>query len=263
MTNINEENSLELIVANVPLDRGSGIPIYVQIRDRLRELIQNQLLPRNVMLPSENSLAQHLSVSRMTIRQALSQLEQEGIIKRIQGIGTRVQYSGFKHEIKSLNSFTEDMLARGLVPSSKIIRVGEVHAPPEVAEVLKLTTEDQVELIHRIRLADGVAVGIHIAYLLPGLIDINALTPQDSLYALLEARGVSLEHAEETLQATAASADEANVLGVKEGGPLLAVRRVTYDTLNRPIEVVLAKYRPDLYQYTLTLRRKFQRKQAL
>jgi GntR family transcriptional regulator len=239
----------------ITVNRGNGVPAYVQIRDGMRRLIQERTLPSGAALPPEKQLAEHLEVSRMTLRQALAELEKEGLIDRVQGVGTTVRLPKFRHETKHLTSFSEDIRARGLIPSSRVLTVGRIPASARVADNLQLETGAQVYRIHRLRLASNQPVGIHTSYLLPNLIKRTALSEQDSLYAILEANGVVPTTAEETLEAVAPSREEAELLNLKPCEPLLLVTRTTCDQEGRPFEVVFARYRADMYQYTVNLKR--------
>jgi GntR family transcriptional regulator len=244
-----------VVVPSIDIARGKGVPAYVQIRDAMRRLIEERRIPAGAALPPEKQLAEHFAVSRMTLRQALAELEREGLIERVQGVGTTVRLPKFKHETKHLTSFSEDIQARGLQPSSRVLAAGRTAATARVAAALGIEAGAAVDRLHRVRLAGGQAVGIHTSHLLPGLVEVATLSGYDSLYALLEARGTVPTAAEESLEAVASTEEEAGLLHVRPGEPLLLVTRTTYDRDDRPFELVYARYRADTYQYTVSLRR--------
>jgi len=247
-------------LAELTLDRTSGVPLYVQLREALRRIITSGVLPNGACLPSETELSKTLHISRMTVRNALTDLERAGLIIRAQGVGTVVNFSHFEHNLKALTSFTEDIRGRGMVPSSKLLEVSSVPAPEPVAKALGLPTGATVDRVRRLRLANSRPAGIHDAYLLRGAVDLTRLDENASLYQLLEGRGIVLTAATETLEAVAAGDDEAQLLQLPAGAPLLQVVRTTLGRrpggrFDEPIEYVVARYRPDLYRYSVSLQR--------
>lgn len=247
-------------LAELTLDRTSGVPLYVQLREALRRMITSGVLRNGTCLPSETTLSKTLHISRMTVRAALSDLERAGLIVRAQGVGTVVSFSRFEHDLKALTSFTEDIRSRGMVPSSKILEVSSVPAPELVAKALDLPVGTTVNRVRRLRLANSCPAGIHEVYLRPGAVDLSRLDENASLYHLLETAGVVLTAATETLEAVAAGDDEGRLLHLPPGAPLLQVVRTTLgrrpgSRFDEPIEYVVAKYRPDLYRYVVSLHR--------
>lgn len=245
---------LATIAERTNLDRSSGVPLHVQIREGLRGLVGTDVLPWGATVPPEGDLARELSVSRMTLRQALASLESEGLLVRKQGVGTVVSFPKFRHETQRLTSFSDDMASRGLTSSSAILRLEKVSAPADVARRLRLDSKDAVWLCERLRLADGHPVGLHTSYLPASLVDLSGMNEQSSLYALLAAAGRAVYRADETIESVAASSLEATQLEVDVGSPLLLVTRVSYCEDGEPIEVVYARYRSDVYRYSLSLR---------
>lgn len=247
-------SDLASVVERTILDRASGVPLHVQIREALRGLFGSDVLPWGATVPPEGELARELSVSRMTLRQALASLETEGLLERRQGIGTVVRFPKFRHETQRLTSFSDDMAGRGLRSSSEILKLEKVSPPAEVARMLRLEPNEGVWLCERLREADAHPVGIHSSYLaVPGL-DLSRMTESDSLYGLLAEAGKPVVRADETIEAVAANAYEAGHLDVSLGSPLLLVTRTTYGKDGEPIEVVYARYRNDVYRYSLSLR---------
>ena len=246
------------LLEGLALRRRSGVPLYVQIREAIRARIAGGQLPDGALLPPEHVIAQRLGTSRMTVRAALADLERDGLIRRAQGIGTVVRISRFAHQLRLLTSFTEDIRSRGMVPSSRILAAGLVPADGGVSEALGVRPGTPVVHLCRLRLADGEPVALHDTYLPAGLVDPAQVGPDTSLYELRHRAGVALDAAEESLEAVPASDDEARLLGLAAGAPLLLVVRTTYDRAGRPVEHVLARYKADVYRYTVRLQR-FQR----
>lgn len=247
--------SASSLLDGMTLRRGTGVPLYVQIREGIRSRIVDGELPEGASLPPEHVLARRLGTSRMTVRAALADLEREGLIERTQGVGTVVRLSRFAHQLRLLTSFTEDIRSRGMVPSSRILAAELTSAEGTVAEALRVRPGSPVVHLCRLRLADGEPVALHDAYLRSGTIDPSEVGPTTSLYELLQRSGVVLDAAEESLEAVPASESEARLLGVVAGAPLLLVVRTTYDRAGRAVEHVLARYKADVYRYTVRLQR--------
>lgn len=145
-------------------------PKYLSLVAALRHEID--ALPVGAPVPGERTLADEHGVSRMTARRALAVLEREGRLRREVGRGTFVARPAVSLPLR-LTSFTEDMRARGMSPSSQVIALDTVPAGPELAEILAIGPEDPVTRVDRVRLADGRPMAIEhtrlVASLVPGL----------------------------------------------------------------------------------------------
>jgi GntR family transcriptional regulator len=239
----------------ITIDKQSHIPIYRQIQTQFKQLIlDGQLEPQDV-LPSETELSRRYGISVMTVRQAMNELVNEGFIYRERGRGTFVARQPMVHPLQRLESFTEDITARGLTPSAQILGFEHVPAPEEVGLALELEPAHEVLHIKRLRLADDCPVGIHDSYLRGVYFDQTTLEKYDSLYALLEDQGLVLAEGEEVLEAVAANQEISELLNVPPGSPLLLVSRTVYLESGQPIEFVRATYRADLYRYAIQLKR--------
>jgi GntR family transcriptional regulator len=237
------------------IERASAVPIYYQIQRHFQHLIEEGRLRPGEPLPPESVLARRLGISKMTVRQAMRELEIAGLITRSRGRGTFVAFPRMRHELRRLTGFTEDVSARGMVPGARLLFFGEVPAPGEVAQPLGLRPGEPVLRIRRLRLADGKPAALHDSYLRGVRVDRQALEERGSLYALLEDQGVHLAEADETIEAVAATRHEARWLAVTVGAPLLLVSRTVYTPDGQPVEFVRALYRADFYRYSVRLRR--------
>ena len=240
----------------ISIDRQSFVPLYHQIANAIRSAILAGQLKPGEQLPSEAELGAALGVAKMTARQALLELKREGLVYRHRGLGTFVAFPKFEHRLSSLVSFSEDIRSRGMTPSSWILFFGHIPSEGPVAAHLGVEEGTSVLRIHRVRLADDQPVGIHDAYL-PSDIPISQaeVEEMESLYALLEKKGVQLVEAEETIEAVPADSTQAKLLALNVGDPLLKVTRTVFSRERRPIEYVEAMYRSDLYRYSTRLRR--------
>lgn len=237
------------------ISKQSRIPIYQQLQQQLEDLIVGGTWRPREPLPSETELAARLGISVMTVRQAMAQLVSKGLIYREKGRGTFIAPRPLEHSLQRLESFTEDMRARGREPSAQTLLCEIVPAPAQVAADLDLFAGTPVLHLRRLRLVDGYPVALHDAYVTRIDITRAELDAVGSLYALLEQRGVELGEAHETLEAVVADTMTAELLGVRRGVPLLQVTRITWDRYQAPVESVTALYRGDVYHYSVTLRR--------
>lgn len=241
------------------LGKDVPIPLYYQIKARLLEAIENgQLKPGDRVL-SERELTTQFGVSRMTARQALTEMESQGFLYRIQGKGTFVATPKLEQPLAGLTSFTEDMRRRGLEPAARVISAEEVVAGRKVARALGIGETASVYRLERLRLAGGEPMALEVSHipanLVHGLLDREPV--EHSLYRVLEERyDLKLIRANQSLEAVAANAYEAEVLHVREGTPLLLLERVSRDAQDRNIEFVRSLYRGDRYRFTTELIRR-------
>jgi GntR family transcriptional regulator len=235
----------------VILDRNSAVPLYYQIHLQLLEQIQSGKLSPGQAIPSEHEISSRLGVSRMTARQAVKSLCDEGVAYSRPGLGTFV--SGTKQEKRStdLLSFTQEMRARGCRPGSRVLSFGRMPAEAEVAHALHLTPGAKVFCLRRVRLADSVPMGVENSFLplalYPGLLE--SFDPRRSLYQALAKRyGIRMLAADEVVEAALANAEQAKLLGIKQNAPVFRLTRVSYAQNGQPVEFVSSTYRGDRWK---------------
>ncbi len=216
---------------------------HVVVREYVRELLAGA--EPGTPAPSERELVQRFGVARMTVRQAMDALVGEGRLERIPGRGTFVAEP--RSEVGRVTSYTEDMLRRGLLPESQTLIARREKAGPGVARALAIAEGAAVIHWKRLRRADAVPMCVEDAYLsevlLPGFLHSGVPT---SLYDALERRGLRPDWAEDSLQADVAGADEAALLEIDLGGPVLRVSRRAM-TQEKVIEVSRSVYRADRF----------------
>lgn len=233
------------------------IPKYYQLANILREKIEAGEWQPRTPIPSERQLEVQYNVSRTTIRQAIDYLERQGYIYREHGRGTFVSPQKLQKGMQELTSFSEDLLRRGIQPG-QIIRSIEYLTPSEgILHRLELPKDARVLRVDRIRLGDNTPIGLQTTYL---AIDENQVLSREdieasgSLYRLLQDKlNIIPTEADETLEVTLATPEEATLLQIKPGAPLLLTERLTYDQYRRPIEFVKILYRGDRYRYLTRL----------
>lgn len=239
------------------VSRNSQVPLYHQVANDLRARIASGTYLPGRRIPAEQELIEAYWVSRITVRQALAVLTQEGLITRQRGKGSFVRTRAITAGPRDLTSFTQEMRIRGLNPSSRVLDVGVVPADGRVSEHLEVASADAVLRLKRLRLGDGEPIGIQIAHvpaaLFPGLESVDF--GRASLYEELERRsGVPIEEAEETYVAGCVDEESAPLLGVPCGAPALMVERVSRSG-GRPVEYTLSIMRSDRYRVQMRLRR--------
>jgi len=238
------------------LNKDLPTPLYHQLKTILLEAIEAGAWRPDDQLPTEDDLAHQFAVSKMTVRQALRDLSTLGVVRRLQGRGTFVARPEVELGSREFTSFTHEMRRYGLLPSTKVLEKCITEAPPAVAAALLLRNNAPVFRLRRLRLADGIPMGVQCAYLphelTPGIETLDFSTT--SLYQVLDTRyRLSLARAEETHYAVAIPPDLAALLDVPPGSAGLAAHRTAYLPTGRPLEFVESTMRGDRYRIVLDL----------
>lgn len=234
-----------------PLDESSAQPLYQQLQRALRGAIENGAIGPDDALPPERDLAEMLGVSRITVRKAIDELVDEGLLIRKQGSGTFVSNRVEKNFAK-LTSFSEDMRARGREPRSVWMNRAAGTVTPEESLTLRSSPGTPVLRFHRIRYADDAPMAIEyatvIASCLTSLDDV-----ENSLYEALERTGNRPVRALQRLRAVLLTADQAKLLKAQEGEAGLLVARVGYLKDGRAVEYSQSYYRGEIYDFVAEL----------
>lgn len=241
------------------LDRNSEAPLHVQIYDYLREGILSNRLKSDESIPSERDLAEELRVSRMTVRQAMNALRDEGLIYQKRGRGTFVSSAKLDIHTRNLNGFSDEMRRRNMEPVSKVIRFGQEFASKEAAERLKLEPGEKVFVLERLRLADGIPMAVETTCVpVKRFPDLDSYDfSNTSLYTTLtDVYGVKVHSAGEDLEAAIADIDTARLLGCDEGSAILIVYRTVFAEEDHPVEYTKSVYRADRYRASFFLIKK-------
>lgn len=231
------------------------VPKYYRIKQRLLQMTDERA--PGAPMPAERLLAVEFRTSRTTIRKALQELVGEGRLDRIQGKGTFVARPKVYRTLQ-LTSYTEDMRAQGLNPTSQVLDIGYIAADAELAALLEVEPEDRVLRIERLRLAGGEPMAIEATHLpdrrFPHLR--RNLSRYTSLYTTLaEVYGVRPTEADETIETSPATPREAGLLATDVGLPMLLLSRHSRDETGTPVEWVRSVYRGSRYKFTATLTR--------
>lgn len=240
------------------LDKRNPTPLYHQLKAVILSRIDSGQWQSGMQLPSERELCDQFGISRITVRQALTELETEGRLARDHGRGTFVASPRIKQQLTRLTGFTQDMQARGQQPGSVVLQLAVTRTTAAIAHRLRLDANHRtVVLIQRLRTANGEPVAIETAYLNEKLCRgiTNENLSNQSLYSLLTQKyDVAPTRAEQQLEAVACSAAEAKLLGIRKGSPVLHLHRTTFSQHDQPFETVESYYRGDKYVFYAELR---------
>ena len=235
------------------------VPLYGKVEEVLAsEIARGELLPGD-RLPSEDQLLERFGVSRITVRRAIQNLIQRGMVEIRRGHGTYVLAPKVWQELTKLTGFVEDMAVHGRKPSARVVSHGTVAADATVARQLGLSKGTKVMRIERVRIADSIAMSFDETYL---PLDIGKQIVRNDLrvkpiFTLLEEKyGIPLAEAEYVLEAAAATAHVAEALGVAENSPIFRIERTSFTEGGQPIDYEILSYRGDLIRFVTRLARR-------
>jgi GntR family transcriptional regulator len=244
--------------AALALDKANPAPLHRQLADAIRERVRGGALPPGAQLPPERHLAERIGISRMTARQALAALAREGVLEIRHGVGAFVAAPKLTYDALHLLGFTESTLRLGGAAATRVLAQAVAPAPPAIAARLDLAPGDPVLNVVRLRLVEGEPLLLEASHLpaaaCPGL-EREDLARR-SLYDLLEHRyGHRLAEARQTVEATTAGEEDAALLGVPPGSPVLLAAGEAITESGRPIEAFAATYRGDRVRLGMASRR--------
>jgi len=235
------------------LDRTGPVPMYFQIATRIEAAIRSGDVPTGSRLENEVAIGQRIGISRPTVRRAIQELVDKGLVVRRRGIGTQVVQGQFTRRVE-LTSLYEDLAGAHLAPSTRVLSLETVAADDETATTLRVPSGSEIVHLRRLRLSGGAAIAVLENHLPAEFSDLSAdELEQRGLYQVLRARGVAIRVATQRIGAREATADEASLLGVEVGAPVLTARRVAFDASGRAIELGQHSYHSDRYSVETTL----------
>lgn len=241
-----------------PISHERPSPLYSQIKDSLRAQIATGAFQPLDRIPSESELMQWFEVSRVTVRQALGDLEKEHLIFRVPGKGSFVARPRPFQELARLQGFAEAMSTQGHDTWSRLLGIKTVAADIMVAERLQLAEGDAVTELRRVRFLDNEPLSLDISYLLPAIgqrLEREDLVHRDIFSILENDYGLQLAWADLDIDATAATAPIAGPLLIDIGSPILRVERLTHTRDGQPIDFEYLYCRPDNFRFRLRVLR--------
>jgi GntR family transcriptional regulator len=236
----------------------SIIPFYTQIKDTLRASVLDGTYKPHEQMPSESEMTELFGVSRITVRQALGDLQKEGLIFKIHGKGTFVSKPKAFQDLARLQGFGEAMSRMGYEAFNQVISFKNVRAPRRVAERLHLTSQESVAEIKRVRFLNREPISLDVTYLPAHIGDRlrkEDLGTRDIFLILENDYGLALGNADLQIEAMTADASLSRALCIEEGSPILRIERLTYTTRRKPLDFEYLFYRGDAFQYRLRLER--------
>ncbi|MBB4867916.1 GntR family transcriptional regulator [Pseudomonas sp. LABIM340] len=236
----------------------SPVPLYSQLKEVLRTRILDGTYPPLSRMPSEAELGKAFEVSRITVRQALGDLQKEGLIFKIHGKGTFVAKPKAFQNVSTLQGLGESMTQRGYEVINRLRSFKTVPANAQVAARLQVAEGDNVVQIKRARLVNRELVSLEITWLPEHVgkrLEKADLVSRDIFLILENDCALPLGHADLAIDAILADAELARALEVEEGSPVMRIERLTHTADGAPLDYEHLYYRGDAFQYRLRIDR--------
>lgn len=233
------------------LDVRNPIPLHVQLKEILRKEIEKGHYTEKI--PSERELMDQFSVSRTTVREAVSALVREGVLEKIHGKGTFITNHQVNEWLGNIRGFSETIESMGMKPGIQLLSHG-INSNPEIGNMLGVK---EYYFIERLRFANDEPIAIERTYypvevgLKLAEHDLNKV----ALYSLLESSGIILYEAEQKITVAMPSEEDAKLLGISPGTSVLAAERLTSDPRGNTVEYYYSTFRADKYAFCIKLSR--------
>ncbi len=222
-------------------------PVYLQLREVIREKIESGEYAPGTAIPSENELARLYAINRMTVRSAVDNLVHEGLLKRIQGKGIYVTYGRMAQNLDDMAGFSPRMQARSARMGSRILKKGVRPARDKFSDLFGIAPQDDLFYARRVRVVQGEPVSLEELFiplkLLPALEQTDLAV--FSQYDLFEASGICVHRAVQTLDIVQLDPQEANLLGLENRRSVFLLSTTSYDENGHAIEYVQTYTRGD------------------
>lgn len=247
----------DAIFVNIAVDHDKPVPYHTQVYEALEKLIVSKHLRAGEQLPGEPRLCQLFGVSRPVIRQALDQLMRDGLVVRVMGKGTFVTEPKIRESlVGSLTGFHEDMVRQGYTPVSRTLKQAIIPATEKIATHLQLTVGMEVIELRRLRFVNNTPIQLLSTFvpvtLCPAVL--HADFTYQSLYAFLRSEcGVTIASGKRSIEAVLANKEEARLLEIPLGSPLILLDSVSYDDSGTAIEYYHAVHRSDRARFEVDL----------
>lgn len=233
------------------IDKNNPLPVYLQLKNLILKRIEDGEYEPESLIPSEREISESLKISRMTVRQALNQLVDEGVLYREKGKGTFVSKSKF--EQRNIMSFSELVRSRGLVPSTKVLKNEIIYPDEFLLKELNLSVEEPICNIKRLRYAGSIPVGIEEVFIperyCPGIENYDLTS---SLYKILKHKYYhNIKYVDSTIEAGSPSKEEMTLLEIKSNIPVLTIISSYYSDKDVKLFYEKSSYRSDEYKYSV------------
>ncbi len=238
------------------LNKSIPVPLYYQLKEMILEALKDGTYQPDDMLPTEKELGDMFDISRTTVRQAVTELVQEGWLYRVKSKGTFVKQPKIRQDfIARIIPFHEEMLLSGKKPETEVLEFKKTAASDVVADALGLAVSDEVIYLHRRRFADGEPI-VTVETWLPcpacAFLLEHDLT-KESMYEVMSVHEeTKIFSARRQVEAVEATAADARYLGIKKGKPVQLFRTYGRNARQEPIEYSVARYRADRNSFEVT-----------
>jgi GntR family transcriptional regulator len=236
----------------------SPYPLYIQLKEILKNRILEGYYKPKQQMPSENDLISSFQVSRITVRQALRELQSEGLTFSVRGKGTFVSPPRAFQDLGSLRGFGMAMRQMGYETHSKVLSLNTIRPPQHVQEKLHLPKDARVTELQRLRFLNREPISVDVSYL-PAEIGerlMNEDLANQDVFAILENNfQIMLGYADLQISSTIVKESMASCLRVEEGAPVLFIERVIHTADGVPLEYEELYYRGDAFQFKVRVGR--------
>jgi len=239
------------------INKETRIPLYFQLKELIIKEIKNGSYIKDSMIPTEKEISEVFAISRTTVRQAISELVQEGWLYRVKSKGTFVSHPKLKQDfIQHLESYNDQIRRSGMVPSTEVIALKVMKATSIVAQNLDIKESDKVVYLFRQRFADDepiVTIKTYLPYDVCEFVLQHDLR-NEALYEILKKTDITeIKYVDRLVEATIATKTDEQYLNVKPGSPIQLITSIGYNAYKRPIEYSIARYRGDRNSFRVTV----------
>ncbi|MBM6406029.1 GntR family transcriptional regulator [Phycicoccus sp. CSK15P-2] len=233
-------------LVTVEIDRDSPVPLYHQLAEQLSGAIADGRLQPGDPFENEVALAARLALSRPTVRRAIQEMVDQGLLVRRRGLGTHVANRKV-HRRAELTSLWDDLRREGRHPSSSVVSL-ETVTDERAAAALDLPADSPLLRVVRVRSADDAPIAYLHNWLPPRFSDVTREELEETgLYAALRARGVKPVVARQTIGARMPTPTERRHLGIRGQQPVLTMSRMAFDAAGNAVEFGDHCYRAEDY----------------
>lgn len=241
----------------VDIDKNSPIPYHYQLTEIIRKLISQNQWRQGDKLPSEREFCETFDISRITVRKALDSLASEGLIQTTKGVGTFVSEQKYLEKWTSFPvGFTDSLANQGYRIETQVLTLETIPTTDEISKELGLSSGDLILHLHRLRFIAQEPILIVTSYLPQRLVsdlEKNDFTHKSLYQVLRENYGLVIDKVRRGIEAVAATKEEATLLHVETGSPLLQIESTSYTTDGKPVEYFIAKRRGDRTRFEFEL----------
>ncbi|WP_253821996.1 GntR family transcriptional regulator [Vibrio sp. 99-8-1] len=239
------QSLIDLIQAR--LQKKDKSPLYLKVADSVKLATEQQILKGGDFIPTEREFSERLGVSRITVRKALDILEKEGVIVRSRGLGTMISET-LEYSSKEATGFSQQVVLKGKKPDTLWIKKNIIPCSEEIAKQLKISTNDDVFLLKRVRYIDEQAVSIEESYVPSHLIH-DPEEIQLSLYDYFRSQDIVPSKTQSRVSAKMPTEEFLEKLQIEETIPVLLIEQTAFDKSGSPIEYSINRCRGDMYVF--------------